>query len=171
MDLAHFKDLADGISKYTPVLAVLIGGVWACRRFYRTREGHPKVEFNVDVEFIRRQGGYWIVEAVALMDNKGLVRHKIPRINFSIRYLKADDPVEPDTKFFVAIPHSAAKGTWLPEGWEYTFVEPGIKTRYTVIARVPVEATTVLIHGKFFYRNGEDHTADKLLAVPETPSA
>ena len=171
MDLNDFKNLADSISSIATTSTVFIGGVWAYLRFVRNREAHPKIEFSVDVEFVQRQDGYWIVEAVALVDNKGLVRHNILKFNFSIRYLKAGDPVEPDTKFLVAMPHSVAKGTWLPDGWGDSFVEPGVKTRYSAIARIPVEATTVLIHGKFFYPDKDWHTADKLLAVPKMPNS
>ena len=148
-----------------------VGGVWALLRFIRTREAHPKIEFNVDVNFVHLQGDFWIVEAVAHIHNKGLVRHNITKFAFSIRYLTAADPVEPDQGFLVCMPHSAAKGSWLPGGWGDSFVEPGIQTRYSAPARIPKEATTVLIHGKFFYKNKDWHTADKLLAVPPIPPA
>lgn len=166
MTPTEFKDLAAGVSSFTPALAVTVGGVWALLRFIRTREAHPKIEFNVDVNFVRLQGDFWIVEAVANIENKGLVRHRTPKFTFSIRYLTAADLVEPDARFGVRLPHSAAKGSWLPDDWDKSFVEPGVHTRYSAPARIPKEATTILIHGKFHYENDEWHTADKLLAVP-----
>ena len=166
----EFKDIAAGISSCTTALAVILGGLWACWRFVLTREAHPKVEFEVDVNFVRLQGDFWIVEAVAHIGNKGLVRHNITRFTFSIRYLTAADPVEPDDRFLVCLPHSAAKGSWLPDAWGDSFVEPGIHTRYSAPARIPKDAITVLIHGKFFYENKDWHTADKLLVVPPAPA-
>ena len=161
-----FKNIATGISSGITAFAVILGGAWAYLRFIRNREAHPKVEFEVDVNFVRMQGDFWIVEAVAHIDNKGLVRHNISKFTFSIRYLTATDPVESDGRFLVCMPHSAAKGSWLPHAWEDSFVEPGIQTRYSSPARIPKNATVVLIHGKFFYENKDWHTSDKLLAVP-----
>ena len=166
MPLTDFKELAAGISSCATALAVLLGSGWVFVRFVLTREAHPKIQFNVDVNFVRLQGDFWIVEAVANIENKGLVRHRTPKFTFSIRYLTAADPVEPDARFGVRLPHSAAKGSWLPDDWDKSFVEPGIHTRYSAPARIPKEATTILIHGKFHYENDEWHTADKLLAVP-----
>ena len=166
MPLTDFKELAAGISSCATALAVLLGSGWVFVRFVLTREAHPKIEFNVDVNFVHLQGDFWIVEAVAHIHNKGLVRHNITKFTFSIRYLTGADPVAPDQGFLVCLPHSAAKGSWLPGGWGDSFVEPGIHTRYSAPARIPKEATTILIHGKFHYENDEWHTADKLLAVP-----
>ena len=165
----EFKELAAGISSSATALAVLLGSGWVFVRFVLTREAHPKIEFEVEVNFVRLQGDFWIVEAVAHIHNKGLVRHNITKFAFSIRYLTAADPVAPDQRFLVCLPHSAAKGSWLPSGWGDSFVEPGIHTRYSAPARIPKDATTVLIHGKFFYANKDWHTADKLLAVPSCP--
>ena len=162
----HLKALASGIRDSIPAAAVIVGGIWVLLRFVRNREAYPRVEFDVDVNFVLKQGDFWIVEAVAHFDNKGLVRHNISKFTFSIRYLTASDPVEPDQGFLVCMPHSAAKGTWLPDSWGDSFVEPGIHTRYSSLARIPKDATAILIHGKFFYENKDWHTADKLLAVP-----
>ena len=112
------------------------------------------------------QGDFRVVEAVAHIANKGLVRHNIPKFKFSVRYLTTADPVESNDRFLVCMPHSAAKGSWLPDAWKDSFAEPGIHTRYSSSARIPKDATVVLIHGKFFYENKDWHTADKLLAVP-----
>ena len=58
-------------------------------------------------------------------------------------------------------------GSWIPKEWECTFIEPGLKTRYSHIATVPDNATFLLIHGKFNYQDEKEfHTADKLLRVP-----
>ena len=165
----EFKDLAAGISSGATALAVILGSGWAFLRFVLQREAHPKIEFEADVNFVRLQGDFWIVEAVAHVRNKGLVRHNIRKFTFSIRYLTAADPVQPDQQFLVCLPHSAAKGSWLPAGWGDTFVEPGIHTRYSAPARIPKDATTVLIHGKFDYGSKDWHTSDKLLAVPSAP--
>src|SRR5688572_30651737 len=92
--LQRLGHLASTIESFATVLALLIGGVWTYQRFVRTRESHPKIEFSVDVTFVVKQGGKWLSEAIALVENKGLVRHDIVQFTFSIRYLLPTDPIE-----------------------------------------------------------------------------
>lgn len=147
-------------------LAVIIGGIWTYRRFVRTREAHPKIEFNVDVVFVHNQRGFWVVEAVAFIENKGFVRHSIKEFTFDVRYTLPSDGIEEKAPFLVFVPHKACEGSWLPPDWEETYIEPAQRTRYSCVARIPEQATTALIHGKFYYANRDPHTADKLVPVP-----
>lgn len=143
-----------------------MGGIWTYRRFVRTRESHPKIEFSVDVRFVLKQHGRWLAEAVAVVENKGLVRHDVVKFGFSIRYLLPTDAIEAQRGFLAYLPHKGGSGSWLPEGWGNTFVEPGLRTRYSAPIAIDGDASAVLLHGKFYYPNGDWHTADKLVLVP-----
>lgn len=166
MHYDEFDHLMSGLSSLATVVALAIGGAWAYRRFIRTREACPKIEFTVDAGFVHKQNGFWIIELLACIENKGLVQHRISQFTFRLRYTLASDPVVGQSAFLVDVPHVAARGSWLPEGWQSTFVEPGIRTRYSCLAAVPDDATTVLIHGKFYYDDETWHTAERLLACP-----
>jgi hypothetical protein len=166
MNLADFDHLASALSALATIIALVVGGAWTYQRFVRTREANPKIEFEVNVEFVVRQQGLWIAEALAFLENKGLVRHDITEFSFSIRYLLAGDPIEASKGFLAYVPHDGGSGSWLPPDWGNTFIEPGLRTRYSALIRVPAEASAVLIHGKFFYPDGDWHTSDRLVAVP-----
>lgn len=170
MTFDDFDHLMSGLSSVVTIGAVVVGGIWAYRRFIRNREACPKIEFTVDVNFVHWQGGKWIVEALAFLDNKGLVKQSISRFTFDLRYTLPTDPIRGRDEFLVYVPHKATDGSWLPKNWESTFVEPGLSTRYSCLASIPEDATTVLIHGKFFYESNDWHTADKLLKVPRHAS-
>lgn len=164
--ISQFQQLASAIEAVATVLALLVGGLWTYQRFVRTRESHPKIEFSVDVSFVVKQQGHWLAEAVAFVENKGLVRHDIVKFTFSIRYLLPTDPIEAREGFLAYVPHKGGNGSWLPEGWGNTFIEPGLRTRYSSPIAIADNASAVLIHGKFYYPDGDWHTADKLVLVP-----
>jgi hypothetical protein len=166
MSYEDFNKLASGLSALATAAAILIGGIWAIYTFILKREGFPKIEFTVDASFVLKQNDSWIIEVIAFIDNKGLVKHTINHFTFDIRYTLPSDPIKCTEKFLVYIPHEAASGSWLPKGWDNTFIEPGVRTRYSILASVPGNATTVLLHGKFLYKNKDWHTADKLVAAP-----
>lgn len=147
-------------------MALIVGAFWTYRRFVRTREACPKIEFTVDATFVHKQGGLWVLEALAFIENKGLVRHSIKEFTFDLRYTLSSDTLEAKAPFLVFIPHKACAGSWLPPDWGETFIEPGLRTRYSCVVSVPEQASMVLIHGKFYYANRDWHTADKLIAVP-----
>jgi hypothetical protein len=100
MSCEEFNHLAGGISSIATTLALIVGGIWTYRRFVRTREAYPKIEFTVDLAFVRKQGGFWVVEAIANMENKGLVRHSIRKFTFDLRYMLPSDAVEVSAPFW-----------------------------------------------------------------------
>jgi len=165
MSYEEFNHLAGGISSIATILALIVGGIWTYRRFVRTREAFPKIEFTVDVAFVHKQAGFWVIEAIANLENKGLVRHSVTKFTFDLRYMLPSDAVEERAPFLVVVPHKACEGSWLPVDWNFTFIEPGLRTRYSCVARIPEQATMALIHGKFYYSDDNWHTADKLFAV------
>jgi hypothetical protein len=162
----EFDHLASALSALATIAALVVGGAWTYQRFVRTREANPKVEFEVSVEFVARQNGFWIAEALAFLDNKGLVRHDITNFTFSVRFLLSTDSIEAKEEFLAFVPHDGGSGSWIPPDWGNTFIEPGLRTRYSALIRVPAEASAVLIHGKFYYTDGDWHTSDKLVPVP-----
>jgi hypothetical protein len=165
-----FKNWTSGLSSLGTLFALIIGGYWTYKHFIDFREGAPKIEFTVDVSFIHKQAGRWIVEVIALLDNKGRVAHRMEKLTFDLRYTLPDDPVENKDGFLVYVPHKECTGSWIPLDWKCTFIEPGVRTRYSSVASLPVKATTVLVHGKFLYPNDDFHTADKIVSVPQGAS-
>ena len=157
------------------LLAGAAAGVWAIIKVRKRREHAPRLEFTVDVNFVGTHGDSWLVELVALVHNKGLVRHLIREFSFDLRALHQDDPVRYGTdkiNYQTEILHLLKEGSWVPKGWEGTFIEPGLQTRYSYVAHLPISVRFVLLHGKFDYEGVDDfHTADRLVNVPAAPGA
>ena len=129
----------------------------------------PRVDLDVDVKFVGRQGDRWLVEIVADVENSGLVCNSIEAFDFSLRCIYPSDPVEDGDaliNYQAKIPHKIKSGSWLPVTWTGTVVEPGTSVRYTHIAAVPSQASFVFVHGRCKYSTGTYHTADKLIRVP-----
>jgi hypothetical protein len=83
--------------------------------------------------------------------------------------LYSNDPVEPADQYGgqVHFPHLVAKGSWLPSSKDYFFIEPGVKAKYSYIARVPAEARTIILHSWFEYGDGRhSHAAERTMACP-----
>jgi hypothetical protein len=169
MTTESFHHLVGGISDIATVLALVFGGLWTYRLFIRRREDVPHIEFSVDVNFVGVQDDQWLVEILALLDNKGQVRHSISDFTFDLRCVSSDEALRhggEGINYQLEIPHKLKEGSWMPRGWAYTFIEPGLRTRYSFISTVPVSASFVLVHGRFSYSKEDFHTADRLVKVP-----
>jgi hypothetical protein len=119
------------------------------------------------VAFVGRHGDWWIVELMAKLENKGKVQHRFSDLSFDLASLSMGEGLERSNEFNgqAYFPGTVAKGPWIPKG-RY-FIEPGIKSIYTYVARVPATATFLMLHGNFTYRNQQAiHSAEKTVKVP-----
>lgn len=90
-----------------------------------------------NTRFVGRQGGRWIVETLAYLENKGSALGGHDQVRSEQRAVRrAND-----------FPHEAARRPLIPEG-RY-FIEPGLKSKYSHVTGVSKEATFILLHGQF----------------------
>ncbi len=68
-------------------IAIIIGGGWTCWRFILQREGHSKIQFNVDLRIVGVHKDKLIAEVIAIVENKGLVRQYVNDFRFNLLYL------------------------------------------------------------------------------------
>lgn len=166
-----FEQFAGGIESIVTVLAVLFGAIWAYRRFVLQEERHPYITFSADINFICRQGKYWIVELISIIENKGKVPHRFKVFDFDLYALLPEDEVEVSEKYGgqAYFPHEIAKGSWKPERFAYFFIAPGAMSKYSFITRVPEKATAIMLHSWFEYQDGRKagHTAEKTVCLPD----
>ncbi len=161
--------VAESVAK---TLAIVGAGAWAFWRYVYQGEYQVRVGFTVDVNFVTRVGEDWLVELLAVADNKGLVTHRITQFSFYLRCLYPEDAIEEAEKanFQTNMPHVLKRGSWLPSGekWGWTFIRPGICNQYRYVTVIPARATAALLTGRFDY-SGKDGfaTAVKVVKVPE----
>ena len=125
---------------------MLSGGIWGFIKSIERRERHPRIEFNIELDFIGIQGNSWLAEVSALVENKGLVRHKTSKFDFIVRYIEEKDPLKwggEKINYQVMIPKlvdipdkfkdkGVTKRSFIPPKYTRgTYVEPGILQRYT----------------------------------------
>lgn len=150
-------------------IALLIGAIWAFYKFYRQRENYSLIDFTVDVEFHSQKDDWWIVELIAYIENKGKVQHRIQDFEFELASLNANDEVTIAEQFGsqVYFPNILSRGSFLQKKYKYFFNEPGLKNKYSFVARVPKDANTVLLHSWFKYLDGKhSHSAEVTKKVP-----
>jgi len=161
-------------SKVIAFGALVTGAWWGIVKYLKRDEHFPRVGFEVSANFVGSQDGKVLLEVLAYLDNKGVVPLKIKDLNFKIRGLREDDPInEGDNSIRgqIRIPHILCKGAWIPEHWNYTFIYPGVKTEYSYVAALPLDISFVRVEGSFSYdREGNSHHAAKLQKVPKKPN-
>jgi len=164
MKLTEFSNWLSIIQASINVVALIFAGAWAYAR--RVRE--PRAEFKIDLDFVGKQDKYWLVEASAYIENKGLVRYSIQDMRIRLRYLTKDDQVRDggeDIRHQIFFPNSIDVAGFKRIVEKQTYVNPNLQYRYSYITRVPEEATFVLVHCKLKYWKTFS-TTQKLFRVP-----
>ncbi len=178
MNHEPFKNVAEGIQSIITSLALIGGGSWALWRFVLTRESATKVDLDVDLSFIRKQGANWIVEGVALVKNPGSVRLDFNAFTYELHYALSSDNfgseageegIVKETTLRADTFRSKFKHSWLEDG-EYMFLEPGERSRYSFLASLPVDTTMVLVLCEFYDTKEHVESVRRSYAVPATPT-
>lgn len=169
------KDNGETLKNILTSIAILIGGGWTFWRFILQREGHSKIQFNVDFRVIGIHKAKYIVEVVAVVENKGLVRQYVNDFRFDLLYLSENqEVVEGDHRINnqVLFEKVINKRYWIPPDWNYSFIDAGIVQHYTYTTSLPLDAKFALVFGHFKYPDGKDdfHTAQKTFHIPATLS-
>ncbi len=157
-------------------VAILIGGGWTFWRFILQREGHSKIQFNVDFRIIGVHKDKYIVEVVAIVENKGLVRQYVNDFRFDLLCLSdKQDIIDGDDRINrqVLFKKIIDKRYWIPPDWCNSFIDAGVIQYYTYTTSLPNDAKFALVYGHFKYPDGKNnfHTAQKTfpIQIPETP--
>ncbi len=172
MDINRVKAIFDIIAASVTTLAVIIGGLWALRRYVFQKEGFPRVEFFVDADFVGIHQDEWVIEILGLLKNQGSVPHRIKGLRFSVRTILDSDPIQDaeKTRWQLDFPHKIKEGSWTPTDTKSPMViMPGISLRYSYQYHIPISARFLLIQGTLNYdeHGNLEHRADKVLKVPK----
>lgn len=170
MSYEEFNNWAGGIESLATVAALIIGAYWTYTRFVRQRDNFPLIEFTADVEFIGKHQDSWVVELTTTIENKGKVQHRISEFAFDLFALQDGDALEPKQQFGgqVGFPHEVVTGSWLPKKFDYFFIDPGTKAKYSFVTRVPDSARFVILHSWFTYSDqAASHAAERTVRVPD----
>jgi hypothetical protein len=111
-----------------------------------------------------------LVEAVAVVDNKGSVRQSLSDFRFDLHYLpqdgkviEGDDHINRQTCFQPVV----RRRYWTPPDWGKSFVDPGVIQRFTDVTSLRRNAAFALLYARFRYPGhfGSFHTAQRAFLV------
>jgi hypothetical protein len=191
------KTFLELLPDYVQAAALIAGGLWAYWQFIYQRKKEPATDIEVDLTFVGRQRGAWIVEVTCRLSNKSLVRHTYRDFQVTLRYLTAEDeivdgPPEIQHQLLVKktidgrLQSSAGKE---PQGRRIrrffsgvadgpaneNYINPGQQFHQRYVTWVPDDATFVWVQCKFSFdigRGGMQKTnTQKIFAVPESTTA
>ena len=166
------KDWGSFAQSIVTILSIIVGGWWVYAKFVRAQEKYPNIEFSADINVIGEQGDALIVELIAYVENKGKAQHRMEEFNFDLNGLLPQDPVLVVQKWGgqIDFPHEVCVGSFLPAHYDYFFVDPGTKAKYSFIARAPRETAFLILHCRFEYvgRGKTGHSAEKTIRVSRT---
>ncbi|MCA1432801.1 hypothetical protein I6F33_07400 [Bradyrhizobium sp. BRP20] len=172
MDIKYWATVAELIQHVITPGALIVGGIWAYRRYIVEESNYPHIETSAEISFIGQQGDVWIVEVIAVLTNKGKVPHKVQKFGFDLAAIYADEIVDVSKKHDgqVNFPHRVAKASFLGD-FEYYTVGPSLVAKYSYVARVPKKATFLILHCSFNYADGRgfSHSMEKTVRVPHKP--
>lgn len=130
MDWDTAKTVGNALQAFVTALAILIGSGWAFWKFLVQRESRAKIEFSLDLRIIGHLHGRILAEVVAVVSNRGLVRHWLSDFRFDVHYLTTEDQlIEGDERINqqVLFPRSAIrKRYWIPPK-KNSFIDPGVR--------------------------------------------
>jgi hypothetical protein len=170
MSASDFNNITSGIQNIIATLAILAGGTWALFKFVIYRERYPKVQFDLDLRVLGKVDNQIIVEVVALVENKGMVRHWLNDFKFDLLVLPKDKmPMEGDQRvnFQVLFDKVIKQRYWIPPDWKTTFIDPGVHQEYTYVTHIPENSALAMIYATFKYPDQESsfHAAQKTFKI------
>jgi hypothetical protein len=178
MTLSDWKDVAGNFQSAVTAaptvlvagicLVLLVGGLLAYRRYRAMESSYAHIETALEISFLGQQDGFWIVELKAILNNKGNVQRRIHKFRFDLNAIRADDPIDANTRGQVNFTNEIAKGSFVPRGYAYCVVGPTVTATYSYVARVPEWATFIILHCWFDYNPGFSHLMKKAVQVPRS---
>ncbi len=148
--IKHHEEIKNLLTSF----AILLGGIWTIWRFVLQREGNAKIQFNVDFRIVGILKNKYIVEVIAIVENKGKVRHYVNDFKFDLLYLSQDHEIEEGDKRInnqLLFEKIIDKRYWIPPSWYDSFIDAGVVQNYTYVTHVPIEAKFALVYAQFKY--------------------
>ena len=175
MTIEEWDKLSSTLQAIITSLSIVIAGIWAYRRFVIQQEKYPNLIFRADINVIGKQGDDWLVELIALIDNKGKAQHKMKNFKFGLNAIFQDAALTTSDEWGgqVDFNHKIAKGSFLPATRTFFFIDPGTTAKYSYITKVTKDAAFLILHCTFDYfdNRGYSHSAEKTIKVIEKAEA
>ncbi len=169
MTWATFKTVCEIFQSLVTIASILIGGAWVIYRFILQRERYPNINFDCDIIFIGKQNNAWIIEIMAVVENKGKAQHAMNVFEFTLDAIRSDEVIcraeqwEGQTDF----PHPAGSGSFMKTDYTCLYIDPGTVAKYSSVLTIPDQFSFLLLSCMFKYQEKHKmHVAEKVVKVP-----
>jgi hypothetical protein len=170
MHLTQSQAIVTFIKDSLAAIAIVVGGAWALRRFWREREDVPRLQWTMSAKVAGRAANAIVVEVNACIENKGKVRHEIRKFNFNVFVITRDElnALSPGSSY---LPKSGCfEGSLMPKDTEYSFIEPGVEAHYYELVTVPSDAEAIYIYARFDYGRKNEFDENECTLFLNEPS-
>jgi hypothetical protein len=103
-----FKDLAAGVQSVVTVIALIVGGIWAYYKFFRSRTFVPRLEGSIDAKVAERVNGL-LLDVNIQLKNVSLTRLDIIQKGPGSACLATTAPSRPS---LIEVSHGSTSGRW-----------------------------------------------------------
>ena len=153
-------------------LGIIIGAVWAWYRFRVEKPTHPRIEFDVEAQFLGPQANSYLATFTIIAANKGNVEHKFRRIEIEILGLRQEEALVTlnDKQQRIQFPVEFVKlENLIPEKMKYYFVRPNVHQKIHYYTAIPDNIRFVRVFLSFRYEKSKDtHTAERIFEINPT---
>lgn len=128
----------------------------------------PHIEFTIESNFYGPRNDAYLAEILLHADNRGHVQQKFNNIQLRVRGIEHGQELtffegyEPRLNFPIKLFNDVRI---IPKGYNYFFVEPGVKQTFTVVTKIPDTIEFVLIYAIFSYDERTPHTTERVFPV------
>ena len=142
--LNEWKDIAAIAQGGATLIAIVVGGIWALRRYYRNAEHRANPAVHLQACFLGRHGDAWIVEVTVNVENKGKSPYAIHALTLTTTALFEDDGLSSNSRRHGSLKfqHELSQGSFLYPDY-ISIVDPGTTTAYTQLSAVASKARFV----------------------------
>jgi len=167
-------------------IGIVVSGIWVYWLVVTRREAEPASELEINVDFVGRQKGQWLIEVTAVITNKSLVRYEYHDFQAMVRYLLPHDRIKDGPErinYQLVCPHTindriGGKKRYFAYA---VHINPRLSFRHSYITFIPAEATFIWVLCKMKFptrhqwlrwrKQTEDKNGQRLFRVPTAEGA
>ena len=155
----HLLNVVKELGAYWGGLVTVLAAAWILWLFILRREAVPGSELELDVDFVGRQDGKWLIEVVGKLTNRSAVRNWYHNFRVVVRYfLPSDQIVDGPAKLnyqllcLRSIDERIQAQRYFANA---SYIDPHLTFRHTYITYVPEAATFVWVQAQLQYSHRE----------------
>lgn len=143
---------------------------WGYLRFRVEKKDNPRIDFDIEANFLGPQKGYYVTQVSLKIANKGLLSREFKEFKLRLRGISKDMEIEEweSQKPRLLLPDEIIDtDNVVSDKFNFIFVEPGVCQELTYFTRVPEKYRFISIYAQFDYDRQTSHSAERLFEIKE----